>query len=101
MRLHIKDLEKQIDENDYELEKYSKEMRKLLKEDANKAQQIEDLKIIVQDTKNTLARVQEVADKKAEKQIDEVKEVMNQMNIKFQLYREVVGEEVKVNEMLR
>lgn len=46
-------------------------------------------------------RVQEIAEDKCEQQIEVIRQEMRDMTHKFNVYNEVVAEEVKINEMLR
>ena len=62
---------------------------------------IATLEVKLQEQKDMVAKVQQVAEHKKEQQIEVIREEMRQMAQKFKTYNEIVAEEIKINEMLR
>lgn len=100
-RLQTKELEKQVEQDEEDFVHFNKEIKKLSDEDKRKHQQIEDLKILLSESKAMVDKVQQNAERKKEQEVEVIREEMRQMTQKFNLYREVVEEEIKVNEGIR
>ena len=101
LRLKSKDLEKQIEQDEEDFIHFNKEMKKLLDEDRKKHLQIEDLKLLLNESRTMASKIQEKADRKRDEEVEVVREEMRKMAQKFEVYKQLVAEEVKVNETLR